>query len=466
MVFYENLKSFKKKIALVHNDQTISYEKLLNNSKIISKKIEKKSLVFLLIDNDFESISSIIATEFSNSVAMLLNFNINSEMLQNLIKAYNPDYLFFKKKNKLKLISFETRLNFYDYTLLKNKNSFKKKINSDLFILQSTSGSTGSPKNVRISYENLITNTNSIISDLNIQENDVAITTLPINYVYGLSIINTHLKAGAKIVLNKNSVFESQFWKRLIATECNNFGGVPFTYEILTKIGLKEEYFKYIKYSTVAGGHLKKEIKLKILDFYEKNNISLICMYGAAEATARMSYLPYSFSREKIDSIGIPIEGGSFYIENVNEPFKHGELIYKGNNVCMGYSHTYKDLNKKNNNNYVLNTGDIAYFDKDNFYYIKGKKSRYIKLAGNRISLDEIENIISQFGIENICSQGSNDEMVIFIKRKINEKNLKSYLSNYVKLNEKLFKIKYLKEFPMTENNKIDYNNEILKIND
>ncbi len=189
-------------------------------------------------------------------------------------------------------------------------------------------------------------------------------------------------------------------------------------------------------------------------------------MYGAAEATARMSYLPYSFSREKIDSIGIPIQGGSFYIENVNEPFKHGELIYKGNNVCMGYSHTYKDLNKKNNNNYVLNTGDIAYFDEDNFYYIKGKKSRYIKLAGNRISLDEIENIISQFGIENICSQGSNDEMIIFIKRKINEKNLKSYLSNYVKLNEKLFKIKYLKEFPMTENNKIDYNNEILKIND
>ncbi len=103
MVFYENLKSFKKKIALVHNNQTISYEKLLNNSKIISKKIEKKSLVFLLIDNDFESISSIIATEFSNSVAMLLNFNINSEMLQNLIKAYNPDYLFFNKKKKIKV---------------------------------------------------------------------------------------------------------------------------------------------------------------------------------------------------------------------------------------------------------------------------------------------------------------------------------------------------------------------------
>ena len=187
-------------------------------------------------------------------------------------------------------------------------------------------------------------------------------------------------------------------------------------------------------------------------------------MYGAAEATARMSYLPYSFSREKIDSIGIPIQGGSFYIENVNEPFKHGELIYKGNNVCMGYSHTYKDLNKKNNNNYVLNTGDIAYFDEDNFIISREKKQIY-KISIT-YKLDEIENIISQFGIENICSQGSNDEIIIFIKRKINEKNLKSYLSNYVKLNEKLFKIKYLKEFPMTENNKIDYNNEILKIND
>ncbi len=466
MLFYDNLKHFKKNVALIADDISFSYGNLIEDAQKIAKEINSKNLIFLLADNDYESVTSILATEFSKSVSMLLNYNINNEILLKLINLYNPDYIFLNKSNTLKIKNFENKLNFHNYILIKNKKSFKKKINSDLFLLQSTSGSTGSPKNVRISYENIITNTNSIIQDLNIMEDDIAITTLPVSYVYGLSIINSHLKVGAKITLNKNSIFEQKFWKRLVLSKSNNFGGVPFTYEMLLKIGLKKKYFQFIRYSTIAGGHLQSKIKTKILDFYEKNNISLITMYGAAEATARMAYLPPQFSRKKNGSIGIPINKGKLVIEDdkkniLNKPYKEGEIIYKGKNVFMGYANNYKDLIKKNLNNYILRTGDTGYFDKDGFFYVVGKKSRYVKITGNRISLDEIEKIIYDYGYKNICIQKTKDKIDIYVNKKNIENKIKTYISKYTNLHLSIFNVSYIKTFPMTKNNKIDYNNEI-----
>ena len=128
----------------------------------------------------------------------------------------------------------------------------------------------------------------------------------------------------------------------------------------------------------------------------------------------------------------------------------------------MGYAKSFKDL-ANNNNNDVLKTGDIGYFDEDGFFYIVGKKSRYIKIAGNRISLDEIEKIIYNYGYKNVCSQQVKDTLNIYVNKKNVEKKIKSFLSKYTNLNENLFRVNYLKSFPMTRNNKIDYNNKIFK---
>ena len=468
MSFYKDLKKFKKNTALViENNEFVDYENLIQNAEKFASKIDERSLTFILIDNDFESILALIGIEISNSVSMLLTPNINYEAFINLIKLYRPDYIFLNKKKNIKLVNYESILTYYNYELLKTKNNLQKKIDKELCLLQTTSGSTGSPKNVKLSNANILSNTNSIIEDLDICSNDISITTLPPSYVYGLSIINTHLRVGAKIVLNKSSIIEKEFWKKLLLNKVNNFGGVPYIYEILLKIGLKEELFKYLKYTTIAGGHLDSNLKVSLLDFYDKLNISLITMYGAAEATSRMSYLPRKFSRKKNGSIGIPITNGNFLLKDDNDkiikkPYKKGELIYEGQNVYMGYAKSFKDL-ANNNNNDVLKTGDIGYFDEDGFFYIVGKKSRYIKIAGNRISLDEIEKIIYNYGYKNVCSQQVKDTLNIYVNKKNVEKKIKSFLSKYTNLNENLFRVNYLKSFPMTKNNKIDYNNKIFK---
>ena len=111
-----------------------------------------------------------------------------------------------------------------------------------------TSGSTGSPKFVKISKDNILYNTKSILDFLKIKKNDTTITTLPISYVYGLSIINTHLFVGAKIILNKNSIISNNFWKLFTRNKVTNFNGVPYTYEILNKLQIEKLNFKFVKF--------------------------------------------------------------------------------------------------------------------------------------------------------------------------------------------------------------------------
>ena len=129
----------------------------------------------------------------------------------------------------------------------------------------------------------------------------------------------------------------------------------------------------------------------------------------------------------------------------------------------MGYANSFYDLYKQEENNYILKTGDIGYFDKDHFFYIVGKKNRYIKIIGNRISLDELQKIIYEFGYKNVCCQNLKDTLDIFINVENVEDKIQSYVAKYLSLNKSLIKINYLKSFPMTKNNKIDYNNIIFK---
>ena len=218
---------------------------------------------------------------------------------------------------------------------------------------------------------------------------------MPPSYTYGLSIINTHLYSGASIVVTNLRVIEKAFWKLFNEQEVTSFGGVPYFYDILRKLKFHEINLPKLKYFTQAGGPLNRELTEYYLDYAEDNKIRFFVMYGQVEATSRMTYLPYKMSRKKTGSIGVPISGGKICLQNdkSNDDVK-GELIYEGKNVSMGYAICGEDLAKDDENNGVLVTGDLAKRDKDGFYYIVGRKKRFIKLFGNRVNLDETERLI------------------------------------------------------------------------
>ncbi len=453
MIF--NFTNYLNKIALISENKEVTYLDIEENVSKVKNIIEERCLVFLVCTNTIDSIISYVSIIKSGSVCMLISdINISS-----LIEKYNPRYIFTpKEKNSEYGVN---KCEIGEYVLIQTSFSNTYQINKDLAILLTTSGSTGTPKFVRISYANLVDNTNSIIEYLNIDDTHRAITTMPMSYTYGLSIINTHLNSGASIVVTEHSLMNREFWNLIKEKEVTNFGGVPYTYEMLKKLRFERQNILSLKYVTQAGGKLKKDLVEEFYKICSRKNVDFIVMYGQTEATSRMSYLPTKYLPEKAGSIGIAIPNGKFSIinelgEEIKENFKSGELIYSGKNVSMGYAQSYEDLNLEDINNGILHTGDIAQFDEDGFFYIVGRKKRFVKIYGNRVNLDEIEHMLKKYGYECACI-GEDDKLTLFIVDKIDTKKLLRRISHDTFLNKNVFELIQIDSIPRNESGKIQY---------
>ena len=291
------------------------------------------------------------------------------------------------RKNNYVFIGGTVQFNILGYSLIKLSQNRIYKLHEDLGILLSTSGSTGSPKLVRLTYENIYSNALAISNYLSIDQNERPITSLPMHYSFGLSIINSHLIEGATILLTKNSLMEREFWSFLQLHKGTSLSGIPYSFEILKKNSVFKMDLPYLKTITQAGGRLSDDLNTEFSEFCKKKKIRFYIMYGQTEATARMSYLPFNNSISKIGSIGIPIPGGEFSLidENgstIEENDIEGELVYKGKNVSLGYAFCIKDFSKGDENNGVLFTGDIAKRDSDGYYYIVGRKNVLLNYLG------------------------------------------------------------------------------------
>ena len=465
MRILDSLKKYKKNIAIISQRKKISFFELNNLSNNLAKNLENNNLMFLICENNIESILFYLSSIKKNCALVLLEKNITSFNLNSLISKYQPKFIFINKKNSHNLSKFNKKKIYKNYVLLENKKNTKIKINKNLKIIISTSGTTGNPKYVKLTKQNIDSNSLSILKYLRINNKDTTITTLPMNYVYGLSIINTHLLAGATIVLNNYSVFDNKFWSSLINNKITNINGVPYLYEILDKIKFLEKDLSSIKFFTQAGGKIEKKIQRKLIHFCLKNKKKIFFMYGAAEATARMSYLPWISAKKKIGSIGKAIKGGKFWLEDkkgkkINRSNKIGELIYSGKNVSPGYANSYHDLAESNNCK-ILRTGDFAKRDEDGFYYLMGRSDRFIKIQGNRINLEDIEIYLSSFGIKSVCKLNKKNKIAIFIEKNIDEMMLLKRIKDKISIHPSNFLIKKINKFPINKNFKISYNHKI-----
>ena len=461
MFFLEN--GVSNDIAIIDEyGEKFTYKDLKLIINDFSKNIPNNSLVFNLVSNDLSSIVSYLSFLDNKVVSLLLSENIKESHLQKLINIYQPKLIFCEKRN---INNYEKIKSFRNKHLLINNSYNNFDINKDLSLLLTTSGSTGSPKLVKISNKNLLSNSKSICSYLKLSKSDISITSLPLNYSYGLSIINSHFYIGGSTVLSKNSMIEKKFWGDVNDNNVTNISGVPYNYEIILKLGIDNLQIPSLKFMTQAGGKLSENKIDRIIRDLNKKNIKFYIMYGQTEATARIAYLPPSENLIKKNCIGRAIPNGEIYLvdENGNLIEKNrevGEMIYKGPNVSMGYAETKNDLSIGDVNRGILKTGDLAYFDENKYFYLQGKKSRYIKVFGNRISLDSIESIISKMEYLSAVT-GDEDKIFIYIENNINfskDKFLEK-ISEEITINMSSISLKILDELPRLETGKIDYKN-------
>lgn len=374
MYFFDKNKAFEDRIICIDEDRNeYTYRQIWDMGDDLTDSMESRSLAFLRCSNDVESLSRYLALLRKRCPVILIGKQLDDELAGRLHAAYDG----------------------------------AENIHPDLGLLLSTSGSTGEQKLVRLSYDNLQANCDSIVEYLGLTEHERPITTLPMEYTYGLSVIHSHIAVGASIVLTNKTLFEPDFWDMAKELKVTSIAGVPYTYEMLDRLHIDRMDLPALTTLTQAGGHLKAELQEKIAVWARNTGRRFFVMYGQTEATARMSYVPPERCLDKPGSIGIPVPGGRMELGS------DGELIYYGRNVSMGYALCREDLAKGDENHGRLATGDIAYKDEEGYFYISGRKKRFIKLFGKRISLDQLQDSLQEiFETPDIVCTGDDDKGV------------------------------------------------------
>jgi len=462
-----NLNRYSNNLAVLDEwGNALTYEGLFHIVKEIENVIENRCLVALLCKNTIGSVAGYISFINNRIVPIMLNANMDIELMNGILETYFPAYIWCPTdeiNNHPEFKKMQTIYSQYDYSLLKTAYNTNYPLFEELCLMLTTSGSTGSPKFVRQSYANVRANAEAIVDYLELDETERPITTLPLNYTYGLSIVNSHLLVGATLLVTDKGLMQKEFWNFFKEKKATSFGGVPYTYEMLNRLKFYNMDLPSLRYFTQAGGKLAPELHKKFAECAVKNNTKFIVMYGQCEATARMGYLPFERTLEKCGSMGIAIPGGVFHLidekgNKIQEPHITGELVYEGANVTLGYAESGVDLIKGDERKGILHTGDMAQFDEDGYYYIVGRKKRFLKIYGNRVNLDEIDQLVKNKFPELDCTcAGVDDHMYLFVTDDAKAEEVQTYVSNKTGLNSMAFKTIVLDKIPQNDAGKTLY---------
>ena len=398
--------------AIDDSGRSVTYGEICDFAKVFAEQLPQRSLIFILSENRIGSLLGYTAALSNRIVPLILSAATEEGLYQTLYEMYQPEYLWMPKK-KAEEKGLEPQFEAWDFCLVKTGNP-PAELYEALSLLLPTSGSTGSPKLVRHSYRNIEANADNVRRLFKLDGSEKAMAILPMHYTMGLSVIASHLLAGATLLLSARSLLDKGFWEML--KEATNFTGVPYSYEILTKVRFTRMDLPNLKVITQGGGKLTEAMWNTLAQYAKDKGKQFIATYGQSECTARMAYLPAELALEKVCSIGIAEPGGQLSIvdDSGNETFEgeaQGEMVYRGENVTLGYATCREDLTKGDENHGIMHTGDLARRDADGCYYIVGRLKRFLKIFGLRIGLDEVELLIkSSFDTDCYCS--GTDEML------------------------------------------------------
>lgn len=448
-----NLDRFADRAALVTEDGEITrYRELLALGDGLAAAVKPRSVALLVCSNVPASVAAYLGILRRDAVPLLVNETVHDGALSRLCEAYEVEYVILPQERAaaFRTSGWSEVSRNASYVAASTGAGAGTRPSDELALLLPTSGSTGGPKFVRLSHRNLSSNAASIAESLAIAETDAPITTMPMSYSYGLSIINSHLLQGARLILTKASLMEKRFWETLARNRATGFGGVPYIYEMLKKLRFERMDLPSITCLTQAGGKLSKTLSAEFAQACARKGIRYFTMYGQTEATARMALLPPELAVAKAGSVGVAIPGGELALEG------DGELIFKGPNVCLGYAECRADLARGDDNGGVLRTGDLATKDSDGCFTIIGRKKRFLKIYGNRVSLDEVELLLKEAGFECACA-GVDDQMKVFLAGPQEPSRVRAFLSERTGLNPAAFTVKVLAALPRAASGKVLY---------
>jgi len=455
MAFWELEQRRSDAIALIDAERAWTYGELAALSdQAVAVLGASRTVGFLAMPSTVEAVALYLgALRSRQHVPLLLQPDIDARLLAALVAHYRPDWLALGNGSAMDGYAVAHSAGGV-VVLVREQPAGGSAPHPDLGLLLSTSGSTGSSKLVRLSYDGLASNARAIACYLALREDDRAITTLPLAYSFGMSILNSHLEVGASIILTDESLVGRDFWSLARTHGVTSLSGVPATFEMLRRVGLERFQLDRLRMLTQAGGRLRDALIETFLDLSERMGLEFFVMYGQTEAGPRISYVPAGRLRQKVGSIGIAIPEGELDIDADT-----GELIYRGPNVMLGYAQHRDDLALGDQANGELRTGDLARRDEDGFFHLTGRAKRFIKVSGNRVNLDEVESMLSAELQRLVACSGQDDDLVVVVpgEAPVDAARIKQVIQQRYKLFPGHVRAMAIDALPLLPTGKTDY---------
>ncbi|WP_394249553.1 AMP-binding protein [Arthrobacter pityocampae] len=427
--------------AILTADGVLSYRELAARvDDVVVRLGMERRLVLLAARSDLDTLVAYLAAVSAGHPLLLVPAD-KPAALASLVAAYDPDVVLSTDGGNL--------------AVDERRPGTRHDLHPELALLVSTSGSTGSPKLVRLSRANLEENAQAIAGYLGIGPDDRAATTLPFSYCYGLSVVNSHLARGAGLVLTDLSVVDPCFWDVVRERGATSFAAVPYSFDLLERVGFADMDLPSLRYITQAGGRLAPDKVQRWAEVGQRRGWDLFVMYGATEATARMAYLPPDLAAEHPGAIGVPIPGGSFRIDPIRG-LPHGELVYSGPNVMLGYAESPEDF-ALGRTVHELRTGDLARRHPNGLYEVMGRRSRFVKIAGLRVDLGQVERILADLGAVAAVAGSDDDGLVIAVEGEHDAGMMAKVLAVDLGLPRAAVGVHLVEHLPRLGTGKIDY---------
>ncbi len=429
----ESARKYPDKIALIHEQTRATYEQINAMANRIARALAGMGVgadtrVAVILHNSIEYVATYYGVLKTGAAFVSLGTDIRPDKLAPLLQEIEPAAVVsstrfenllsdtpFPSTGVRALIMSQPKMKWTDMPFpvvsLEDIASEGGTSNPGLAVdpsalacLVYTSGSTGVPKGAMLTHRNIVHNTDSICAYLNLTPDDRQMVVLPFFYVMGKSLLNTHFAVGGSVVINNSFAYTGALIRQMIDEQVTGMSGVPSTYAYLlhrSPLAASRDKLVSLRYCSQAGGHMSRQIKQELRRVLPAHTLIYI-MYGATEASARLSYLdPVDFDR-KIESIGKAIPGVTLrvlYENGAEVPIGQiGELTASGPNIMQGY---WKDPETSarvlDHNGY--HTGDLAYADDEGYFYLVGRKDNLLKVSGHRINPQEIEDVMMESGL-------------------------------------------------------------------
>lgn len=407
-----------------------------------------KGLAFLRAENTVAAVSAYVACVEAGVPVLLLDKDVHEDALARLVSTYRPDLL----------LNLDPREG-YDvwsdapFAVSATVREGAPSTHPDLAVLLSTSGSTGTPKLVRLSEQNIVSNAESIANGLGIEHEHRPISSLPYSYTYGLSVINSHLRRGATVILTDHALTTREFWGAVDEHRVTSIAGVPSSYKMLRQMRWTPAAHSSLRFATQAGGRLNDDDRAHFLHLFDQAGAKFFVMYGQTEATARMTIAQPEDLREHISTAGRAVDGGRFEVALVDESGS-GEVIYHGPNVMLGYAESAEDLALGDEMGGELHTGDLGYVEGD-LLFLTGRTKRIVKVFGKRVSLDDIERWLVGRA-DAVAVQGDDSVIIVAVGGEDVDPQVRLDLAEYLGVHPSGIKLSAVAELPLLSSGKVD----------